>query len=84
MSDTDTWTAENASAAAPAPVVPPAAEPLPPEPETPAAPAAAEANPLLFTQRDKDVFRANIRWLMAELDWARAGRTAEEREKLNP
>jgi hypothetical protein len=28
--------------------------------------------------------RANARWIMAELDWARSGRTAEERERLNP
>lgn len=28
--------------------------------------------------------RANARWIMAELDWARSGRTAEERVKLNP
>lgn len=28
--------------------------------------------------------RANARWIMAELDWARSGRTAEERARLNP
>lgn len=32
----------------------------------------------------KAEIRANARWIMAELDWARAGRTAEERAKLNP
>lgn len=32
----------------------------------------------------KGWIRANARWLMAELDWTRAGRRADERETLNP
>lgn len=41
-------------------------------------------NNLIFTNAEKTKIRANIRWLMAELDWARSGRLADERETLNP
>jgi hypothetical protein len=37
---------------------------------------------------EDDTFRAvvrhNLRWLLAEIDHTRQGRTAQEREKLNP
>lgn len=42
------------------------------------------SNDLLFTDAEKAKIRANIRWLMTELDYARSGRRADERETLNP
>lgn len=47
----------------------------------PATPAVADP---VETDEFKAWVRANVRWLMAELDWTRSGRTAEERETLNP
>lgn len=46
--------------------------------------AAAPATDLLFTTTEKAKIRANIRWIMAEIDYGRSGRRAEERETLNP
>lgn len=47
--------------------------------------AAPTANPSSLDDATmKGWVRANARWLMAELDWTRAGRRADERETLNP
>lgn len=46
----------------------------------PSAPKSARAP----NDATKAWVRANIRWVMAELDWARSGRSLEEREQLNP
>lgn len=43
------------------------------EPETPVQPDEMKA-----------WFRANVRWVMAEIDWTRSGRSTQERELLNP
>lgn len=72
MTDTD----PNPTAAAPAPVETSAIT----ADTAPVAPKDENA----FTQSEKDKFRANARWIMAELDWTRAGRSAEERATLNP
>lgn len=49
--------------------------------ETQLQPAPAS---LIFTDAEKAKIRANVRWIMAELDYARSGRNAEERADLNP
>lgn len=69
------------TAAAPAPAEAPTAD-LPAPAQIEADAPADERHQM--SANDKAFFRANIRWLMAELDWAKAGRTAEERAQLNP
>lgn len=55
-----------------------------PAPAAPAPAASAPKNENAFTQAEKDKFRANARWILAELGWTESGRTAEERAHLNP
>lgn len=50
----------------------------------PVAPAPVPASPVIFTDAEKAKIRTNIRWIMAELDYARSGRNADERATLNP
>lgn len=54
------------------------------EPDGPAAVASSPVPTDLFDADMKAWFRANVRWVIAELDHVRAGRTEEERADLNP
>jgi hypothetical protein len=53
-------------------------------PGTEDARSAPDSARLIFTDIEKAKIRANIRWIMAELDYARSGRRHEERTRLNP
>ena len=70
-------TAETPATAAPAPVETAAAEPV-------SEPVKTVSRAPDMPQQAKDGFRKALPWIMAELDFAREGKTAEERAVLNP